>query len=180
MKIYIGESKTHGKGIFAKGDIKKGEIVFIIKGKKVHFLIDSEESAKVAGFNWIGVGKNEWIDPVKYALYFNHSCNPNSAVKGKVTVVALCNIKKGEEVTFDYSFDEADIFWNIKCNCGSKNCRKIIKSVQFLPKKTFNHSIQHMPKYFRRVFKKFNITNFENLKELRVAWLNFIKRSYNV
>src|SRR3989344_3628683 len=126
MKIYIGKSKLHGKGLLASRDIKRGETVFTIKGKKVKFLIDSEKQAKIAGLNWIGWGKNVWIYPVNYGLYFNHSCNPNSAIKGKVTVVALRNIEKDEEVTFDYSLNEADIFWHIKCNCGSKNCRKII------------------------------------------------------
>lgn len=180
MKIYIGKSKLHGKGLFAAQDIKKGEIVFIIKGKKVNFLIDSEKSAKIAGLNWVGIGKNEWIDPINHCVYFNHSCDPNTAIKGKVTVVALRDIKKGEEITFDYSLNESDIFWHIKCNCGSKNCRKIIKSIQFLPQKNFERYIYRIPKYYRWVFSKFNSANFRNFKELKGAWLNFIKNNSNV
>ncbi len=180
MKIYIGKSKLHGKGIFAKRDIKKGEIVFLIKGQKIKFLINNEKQAKIAGLNWVGIGKNEWIDPIKHCIYFNHSCEPNSAIKGKVTVVALRNIKKGEEVAFDYSLNEADIFWHIKCNCGSKNCRKIIKPIQFLSHKIFPKHVSHVLKYYKQVFKKFHVSNFKKQKDFKEKWVSFIKTDSSV
>ena len=180
MKIYIGKSKLHGKGLLVSRNIKKGEVVFIIKGKKVNFLINNKKQAKIAGLNWVGVGKNEWIDPINHCVFFNHSCNPNSAIKGRVVVVAIRNIKKGEEITFDYSLNEADIFWHIKCHCGSKNCRKVIKSIQFLPQETFTKYISYIPKYYKRVFAKFNVSNFKNLKELRTEWIDFIKEGFSV
>ena len=137
-KIYIGKSKLHGKGLFASRNIKRGEVIFFVKGKKIKFFITDEKRAKVAGLNWVGVGKNEWINPEKeYSVYFNHSCNPNSAIKGRVTVVALRNIEKEEEITFDYSTTEGDIFWSMKCHCEEPNCRKTIRSIQFLPLKVF-------------------------------------------
>lgn len=170
----------HGKGIFAKRDIQKGEIVFLVKGRKIKFLIDSEKQAKIAGLNWVGMGKNEWIDPTKYCVYFNHSCNPNSEIKGKVTVLALRNIKKGEEVTFDYSLSEADIFWHIRCHCNNKNCRKIIRSIQFLPRKIFNQDISSIPKYFQYIYKKFNASSFSNKQELQKKWIGFIEKGFNV
>jgi len=107
MKIYIDKSKLHGKGLFANKNIKKGEIVFIIKGKEKKFLINNKKQAEIAGLNWVGVGKNLWIDPDKYCIYFNHSCHPNTYLKGKVTVVAKKDIKPGEEISFDYSFNES-------------------------------------------------------------------------
>jgi len=151
MKIYIGKSKLHGKGLLALKNIKRGEVIFIIKGKKINFLINNKTRAKMAGWNWIGYGKNTWIDPVNYGFYFNHSCRPNSAVKGKTRVVAIRDIKKNEEITFDYSLSEADIFWHIKCDCGSKNCRKIIRSIQFLPRKIFTKN-----KWKKKIKQKLN------------------------
>jgi len=180
MKIYIGESKLHGKGLFASRDIKKGEIIFIIKGKKINFLIHNKKQAKIAGFNWIGFSKNMWINPVHYGLYYNHSCEPNSAIKGRVTVVAIRNIKKGEEITFDYSLNEADIFWYIKCSCGSKSCRKTIKSIQFLHPKKFEKHKSCIPKDFRKIYEKFKSSEFENPKELEAGWVDFIKKDFNV
>ena len=182
MKIYIGKSKFDKKGLLAKKNIKKGEIIFIIKGKKINFLIDSFKKAKQAGLNWVGIGKNQWIDPEKHCVYFNHSCNPNSKIKGKVTVVAIRDIKKDEEVTFDYSFNESDIFWKLDkvCRCGSKNCRKVIKPIQFLSKKDFSKNISNIPKYFQKIYREFKIDNFKSEKDFKLKWLNFIKKDFRV
>lgn len=165
----------HGKGLFASQDIKKGEIVFIIKGKKIKFLIDSKEKAKKAGLNWVGISKNEWRDPSKHCVYFNHSCDANTAIRGHVTVVALKNIKKGEEVTFDYSTTESDIFWRFKCNCGVKDCRGIVESIQFLSPKTFNKYMPYIPNYFRKVYNEFCYKNFKDRKTFQDAWIKFIR-----
>jgi len=70
-----------------------------------------------------------------YAYYLNHSCNPNSGIRDKVIIVAMRDIERGEEITLDYSITEADRTGKLKCKCGDQNCRKIIRSIQFLPKK---------------------------------------------
>ncbi|MEI8175052.1 MAG: SET domain-containing protein-lysine N-methyltransferase [bacterium] len=174
-KIYIGKSKLHGKGLFALRDLKRGEVVFFVKGKKINFFITDNKKAKVAGMNWVGVGKNEWLDPEKeYSVFFNHSCNPSTAIKGKVTVVALHNIKKDEEITFDYSTTEGDIFWSMRCNCGEKNCRKVIKSIQFLPSSIFRRYSSSIPKYYKMIYRKFNFNKFHELSKLKKAWIAFL------
>jgi len=176
-KIYIAKSKTHGYGLFAKRDIKKGETIFFIKGKKIKFFITDNKKAKVAGMDWIGVGKNEWRDPKNYyGSFFNHSCNPNSAIKSQLKVIALCNIKKEEEITFDYSTTEADIFWQMRCYCREKKCRKIIKSIQFLPKNIFNKYKTNIPKYYRMVYNKYNYTRFSETKDFKKNWVEFLEQ----
>ncbi|PIP76091.1 hypothetical protein CO134_00330 [Candidatus Kuenenbacteria bacterium CG_4_9_14_3_um_filter_39_14] len=55
--------------------------------------------------------------------YINHSCNPNTEVIDNCDM-AIRDIKKGEEITSDYSKDNAVI--HFRCNCGSKNCKKSI------------------------------------------------------
>jgi len=180
MKAYIGKSKLHGKGIYALKDIKKGEIIFNIKGKKVIFLINDKKQAKIASFNWIGIGKNVWIDPIGLGLFFNHSCDANSVISGKVQVVAIRNIKKDEEITSDYSLTETDIFWHIKCTCGSKNCRKIIKSIQFLPENIFKKYANYIPKYFKSIYNRFKKSNFENEKDMQKQWVDFIMKDFSI
>lgn len=180
MKVKIGKSKLHGKGVIASEDIKKGEHIFNIRGKKVKYLIDNIRKALSIDFNLIGFGKNVWIKPISFGLFYNHSCNPNSGILEKTKVIAMRDIKKGEEITFDYSLSEADIFWHIKCNCGSKNCRKNIYSIQFLPQKTFNKYKQFIPDYFQQVFKNFNISKFKSRRGLREVWTNFIKKDFGV
>lgn len=152
-KIEIKKSGIHGKGIFTKKNIKKGEIVFIIKGKLVKFEVhNKKESSK--GPNWVGISKNTWINPFEPAKNLNHSCNPSCGIKGKVQIIALRNLKAGEEITIDYSTTEMDTLWQMKCNCGSKNCRKIIKSVQFLPEKVYKKYIPFVHTYFMKLYNR--------------------------
>ncbi len=56
--------------------------------------------------------------------YVNHSCVANTQVKDFCDV-AVRDISKGEEITSDYSEGLLSGF-SMRCNCGSKNCRKII------------------------------------------------------
>jgi hypothetical protein len=153
-KIKVCESKIHGKGIFASKNIKKGETVFIIKGKKVHWVVTNQKES-LFGPDWIGVDETHWMDPKEStAKYLNHSCDPNCGIKGKVNVVALRNIKKDEEITMDYSITEIDKLWYMNCRCGSKNCRKKIRSIQFLPEKFYNRYTPYIPTYFTKVYEE--------------------------
>ena len=40
----------------------------------------------------------------------------------KLWIYSIKDIKKGEELTYDYGFSFDKDFKNYKCNCGSKNC----------------------------------------------------------
>ncbi|MBI5892633.1 MAG: SET domain-containing protein-lysine N-methyltransferase [Deltaproteobacteria bacterium] len=82
------------------------------------------------------------------------SCNPNAGIKGNITFVALKNIRKDKEITFDYSISEHDVFWKMKCCCEQRGCRKIISSIQFLPIKTFKKYLPYIPTYFKKVYLK--------------------------
>ena len=151
MKIYTGKSKIHNKGTFAVRDIKKDEIISRFYGS-VKFKINKNKRDALSHPNWIGVKKNHWMDPEKPQKYINHSCNPNTSICGKVSIVALRNIKEGEEITFDYSIIEGDSRWEMKCKCGSKNCRKLIRSVQFLPKRAHSKYDPYIPTYFKNLY----------------------------
>lgn len=153
--IYIATSKIAGKGVMAGENIKKGELIRYVKGKIKLFVPKNEKDSQV-GPNWIGIGKNKWIDPDYPHQYLNHSCEPNSGIKGKVAMMATKNIKEGEEITVDYSIIEGDEMWQMPCNCGSKKCRKIIKSIQYLPQKTFKKYLPFIPTYFKNLYEKTN------------------------
>jgi uncharacterized protein len=148
--IYHSTSKIHGLGVNAGESIKKGEVIQRIKGEPRSFVPRTKEES-AAYPNWVGVGKNKWIDPDYPNQYLNHSCNPNSGIKGKVTMVALKDIKEGEEITIDYSIIEGDEMWEMECNCGAKDCRKTVRSIQFLPEKQFKKYMPYIPKYFQKL-----------------------------
>jgi uncharacterized protein len=71
-------------------------------------------------------GNVEW-NP---ARFLNHSCAPNceaELVNGRIWIVALRDIRAGEEVTFDYGYD-LDDYREHPCRCGAAECAGYIVS----------------------------------------------------
>ncbi len=121
--IIVKKSKTDKKGVFADRDIKKGEVVLKWKSKKI---LTKEQVDKLP------VSEKRYVSsytPGEYLFqgiperYVNHSCDPNTKVKDN-SDVAIRDIKKGEEITSDYTKDNLQT--HFKCNCGSKNCKGFI------------------------------------------------------
>ena len=59
------------------------------------------------------------------ARLINHSCDPNCEVFGeglKVWVYAMKDIRKGDELSYDYGFSYDENFRQFPCNCRSKKC----------------------------------------------------------
>lgn len=122
--VIIKKSRIERKGVFATRDFKKGEVVLQWKIKKI---LSKKEAKNVPDdekryLSYIGNG--QYIVQQPPERYVNHSCEANTHVKDKQDI-AKRDIKKGEEITADYSLEGvAEI--NFKCDCGSKHCRKII------------------------------------------------------
>lgn len=161
QKVYCDFAKLVGSkiesGLFAKCAIKAGETIFVAKGTTVRINIKNKnDSAKYP--NAIGVGPGEWLDPHANnpLVFLNHSCRPNAGIKGSVTFVALRNIKKGEEVTIDYSITEQDTLWTLdaKCHCGEPNCRKVIRSIQSLPVRIYSKYLPYVPTKMQTAYRK--------------------------
>lgn len=95
-KVYVGESKIHGKGLFAKETIKKGELIGKVKSKPA-----KKDGPHVL---WLDEGKRP--RQVTCDLRFiNHSKKPNAAYYDDLTVVALKAIKEGQEILHNYGDD---------------------------------------------------------------------------
>ncbi len=147
-KYYIAQSSIDGFGIFAKRAIKKGEVALILKGNVCHECtnVDHKKYFCKKCADWVGVDKNTWIDPIVPIKYINHSCNPNVGIKGRVTFRAIRNIKKDEELCFDYSTTEEDgVEWSIHCKCNYKHCRKKIGGIIDLPRFVFKKYLPYKP-----------------------------------
>jgi uncharacterized protein len=156
-KTYVSHTNSIGYGLFAKRKIRKGEIIATFKGGIKRVIIkNKKDSENFAGTHLMGLAKTLWLVPKKEdpLYYTNHSCSPNSGIKGKVRLYALRNIGKDEEITFDYSTTEEDMFWYMQCNCGVNKCRKIIRSIQYLPYKNFQEYLPYVPSHFREVYIK--------------------------
>ena len=108
------------KGVFANRDFEKGEVVVRYNLKP---LTEAEyqnlpESEKEFTHKHWGV---TYLYPSP-ARYVNHSSDPNTTQNLKDNYdVAMRDIKKGEEITYDYCYDIGN-YEEHPCRCGSKNC----------------------------------------------------------
>lgn len=130
-RLEVRESRN-GSGVFAKAKIRQAEIVWDWSADKIWKKAELPEPyPQDDRFLQIGpdayVGKVE--GPKEIDDFFNHSCAPSCLVIG-ATLYALRNIKPNEELTFDYSVTMKDDPWEMICNCGAINCRKIIREGQ--------------------------------------------------
>ncbi len=148
-KYQVKGNALAGYGIYARENIKEGEIVFSSE-EKAHRLV----TKKFVEQNW----KPEEIEnfrkyawPLSDEVYIlwdtkpsewapqNHSCDPNTQYTG-LNVIAKREIKTGEELTLDYTSFLNNEMESFICNCGAPNCKKIIQgkqenSITFLEKK---------------------------------------------
>ncbi len=124
--VVVKKSKIHRQGVFAAKKFIKDEPILDIDDS--HVVSDTSKLTKKNhdfDLDYLANDKIIWMQPPE--KYINHSCNPNcyiKTVRGIRTVIAMRDIKKGEEIVYDYSMNG----WGdatFKCNCGSKNCRKI-------------------------------------------------------
>ena len=131
MRLYkIKKSKIDKNGLYANCDIKKGTKIIEYKGK----IISVKKSAESPKFDngkaiyLFNINKRLDLDgnfKFNTARLINHSCNPNCEVFGtglKIWVYAMKNIKKGDELSYDYGFSFDEDYKQFPCRCGSNNC----------------------------------------------------------
>ena len=99
----VRESPIHGRGLFARNAIAKGEIVAVKGG---HVLTGPQWRAlePTLGSAEIQIAEDLFIAPVDRderhgcMLYVNHSCDPNVAIQGQIVLVAMRDVRAGEEL----------------------------------------------------------------------------------
>ena len=132
MKLYrIKKSNIDKRGLYASKNIKTGEKIIEYIGRLIskkdaetNSKFDNKKDIYLFNINkkWDLDGDYRW----NTARLINHSCNPNCEVEGKglkLWIVAIKDIKKGEELSYDYGFSYSkEDLKNFVCRCGSKKC----------------------------------------------------------
>ncbi len=133
-KVKVSSSGINRRGIFAVKPLHKDEVIavwggHIITEKEFNRLarhefknIDDYATKIADGFYLVSCKKGGLEDDD----FFNHSCSPNAGIKGHVMMVAMRDIAKGEEITYDYAMTDADYNYSFRCACGRRTCRKKI------------------------------------------------------
>jgi len=139
-KIVVRDSPIHGRGVYAARPIRAGERIIEYTGELISwkeadrrppsdpddpqhtFFFALDDGKRVIDAN-VGGNSARWI---------NHSCDPNCETEeteaGRVYIDALRNIRRGEELHYDYCLIvEGKITKKLKrqyrCLCGAANCR---------------------------------------------------------
>ena len=126
----VKKSNIDKRGLYASKDIKPGTKIIDYIGK----LITKKEAQKNTKFDnskdiyLFNINEKYDLDgDFKWntARLINHSCNPNCEVEGeglKLWISSIREIKKDEELTYDYGFGYDEDYKQFPCKCGSINC----------------------------------------------------------
>jgi histone-lysine N-methyltransferase SETD1 len=134
--LKTADSRIHGQGVFACSDIKKGEFIIEYEGERISSLAAQVRDAMYArsGVTFLfNVDDRTVIDggvQGNIARFINHSCEPNCETRieeRRVMIYAQKDIKKGDELTFDYKFRKNSM--REYCRCGSESCRGYINEL---------------------------------------------------
>jgi SET domain-containing protein len=139
-RIIVRNSRIHGRGVYAARRLKAGEVIIEYKGERIGwkeadrrppsdpddphhtFYFSLSDGRTVIDAN-VGGNAARWI---------NHSCDPNCETEesddGRVYIQAMRDIRKGEELNYDYALviDERmtpSLKRSYACHCGARNCR---------------------------------------------------------
>jgi uncharacterized protein len=132
-QFYVEECAV-GLGVFANRDIRKGEVILEIEGPLIDFAETKRRGPRECMA--IQIGHDRYIDTQPPGVLVNHSCNPNSGIMQNRYLIALRNLRKGEEIYFDYSTTMEEQSFTMRCLCGQPNCRATIGDFSKLPRDT--------------------------------------------
>lgn len=148
--IKVRHSKIHGNGVFATRKIPEGTRIIEYTGAR----ISNKEADKRAGLDpdnphhtfFFSLESGKIIDGGDGggdARWINHSCAPNCEAQEegkKVFIHAITDIKRGEELSYDYGLVIDDkitksLKKDYECRCGAKECRHTMLSLAKKKKK---------------------------------------------
>lgn len=93
---YVSNSNFHGQGLFARELIGKGSVIGKVEGKP----------CKRNGMHVLWLNQTEGFRVCCNLRYINHAETPNACYYDDLSVVALREIKPGEEITHNYGSGE--------------------------------------------------------------------------
>lgn len=121
-----------GRALIANKNFKNREIILPLKG----IMRKCSESTPDA----VQIDDDQFIDSDHRYVedHINHGCDPSAKIDFETMYfVALRDLKKGEEITYNYLTTEYDLARDnvdFDCRCGSPSCFGRIKGFMFLTK----------------------------------------------
>jgi len=122
----VKSSLIHGTGLFARVDLAAGTHVIEYVGERVTKEQSLRRRLEDNFFVFTVTDEFDIDGAVDWnpARFINHSCAPNCEAEMKderIWIIALRDIKAGEELTFNYGYDLED-YEDHPCHCGTPEC----------------------------------------------------------
>jgi hypothetical protein len=129
-KAEVRGSPIHGRGLFASEAFAEGEVVcvkggYVFDRETLRAMPDWYASAEIQVAEDLYIGPLAEEEREGSMIFSNHSCEPNVGVRGQIVFVAMRAVAAGEELTHDWATTDDDDY-ELECNCGASNCRKLI------------------------------------------------------
>lgn len=114
-----------GWGVYAAHSINQGEVLVVWGGDIVDGRTFSTLSSE-AQHHAVQVEEDLYQvsrEPLEPADYINHSCEPSVGMSGQIVLIALRDLRPGEEICLDYAMCDATPYDEFDCACGAASCR---------------------------------------------------------
>ncbi len=131
IDVRIGETPV-GKGVFVTRPYAAGEEILVFTGEEIDFETSLAKGEREC--DAFQIGPNRYLDLDTPGVFINHSCDPNTGIRDDIRLVALRDLRPGEEIRYDYSTTMDEDHWEMDCRCGSPKCRGVIRDFKWLPK----------------------------------------------
>lgn len=134
-KVYVSECGL-GRGLFAATGFKRGEPILTFSGR----LRSLEEiQGRSDSFNMLQLGPRLYMDLEAPGVFGNHSCEPNAGIRVNTSLIALKDLRPGEEIHYDYSTTMDEDLETMVCRCGTARCRGLVQDFHHLPPELQRH-----------------------------------------
>jgi uncharacterized protein len=138
-RFTVRRSGIHGKGVFAATSIPNGTRIIEYKGMRMsEDAADEKYGDDESPHTFLFLLDDKTVIDANRrgnsARWINHSCDPNcetNEVDGRLFIDAMRDIRRGEELTYDYKLIVDERYTPAlkrlyACGCGARNCRGTI------------------------------------------------------
>lgn len=110
--LVIKPSRINGVGVFSTCCYPRKRVIYAPEVLRVF---------STAARGTIQRGRSDHVDDPYILRWLNHSCRPNAEINfkdGKLLLVSIADISRGDELTCDYRRTEDEIPVPFFCTCG--------------------------------------------------------------